>query len=252
MKGSNSTGSAQDNTAAQENNGSRRDVAQFDHFLDTHPEIAEQVRKDPSLLDNRQFVQNHPALQTYLQNHPTIRDDVRQNPVAFMQRESQFNNREDAYHDANAGDRDRDSWRGKDAARFNHFLDTHPEIAQQVRKDPSLLDNRQFVQNHPALQTYLQNNPGLRDEVRQNPDTFAQQENRADTSEGTHHFSNGNTTTSTTHGSGSGANSTQQSANGGRTTGASGTAGSATGSTNMKGSSSTGSPTTSPVEPKQW
>jgi hypothetical protein len=151
----------------------RRDVASFGRFLDDHREIAEQVRKDPSLLDNRNFVQNHPALQTYPQDNPGVRDQIRQNPNAFMQQEDAFN------RDANMRDRDpgaaRDDDR-RDVANFARFLDDHREIAEQVRKDPSQLDNRNFVQNHPALQAYLQDNPGVRDQIRQNPNAFMQQE----------------------------------------------------------------------------
>ncbi len=56
----------QDRQAVQGNDNrtdnDRRDVASFDRFLDEHREIAEQVRKDPSLLDNRDFLRDHPAL----------------------------------------------------------------------------------------------------------------------------------------------------------------------------------------------
>jgi hypothetical protein len=154
-----------------DNDATRRDVADFAHFLDSHPELAEQVRKDPSLLDNRQFVHDHPALEAYLQNHPGVRDEIRQNPNAFMREEDRFDNREGAYR----GDRDY-----RNVAEFDHFLDSHREIGEQVRRDPSLLDNRQFVQNHPALETYLRDNPGVRDEIRQNPRAFMQQEDRFD------------------------------------------------------------------------
>ena len=77
--------------------------------------------------------------------------------------------------DRDAKGRDRDADR-REVANFDRFLDGHREIAEQVRKDPSLLDNRNFVQNHPALQTYLQDNPGVRDQLRQNPNAFMRQE----------------------------------------------------------------------------
>src|SRR5216110_3453387 len=38
-------------------------IADMDRFLDSHPEVAEQLRKDPSLIRNEEFVENHPALQ---------------------------------------------------------------------------------------------------------------------------------------------------------------------------------------------
>src|ERR1700732_5416702 len=62
----------------------RGELASFDKFLDGHREIAEQVRKDPSLVNNKQFVQGHPALQTYLQQHPNVSAEIRENPNAFM------------------------------------------------------------------------------------------------------------------------------------------------------------------------
>jgi hypothetical protein len=254
--------------ASDDRGADRRDVANFNRFLDEHREVAEQVRKDPSLLDNRTFVQNHPALQTYLQNNPGVREQLSQNPNGFMRqedaysRDSNMRDRDGAGQDRNASGQDRDAAgqdrnangqdrdaagqdrnangqdrdaagqdrnangqdrdaagqdrnangqdrdaagqdrnangqdrdaagqdrdangqdrdaRGqdrRDVANFNRFLDEHHEVAEQVRKDPSLLDNRTFVQNHPALQTYLQNNPGVRGQLSQNPNGFMRQE----------------------------------------------------------------------------
>src|ERR1700733_832011 len=172
----------------QDRDGDRRDVAKFYRFLDEHREIAQQVRKDPSLLENRNFVQNHPALQTYLQDNPGVRDQLRQDPNAFMRQEDAYN-RDSNMRDRDAGGQARDAGRQdrdaggqgretdrRDVAKFDRFLDEHREVAQQVRKDPSLLDNRNFVQNHPALQTYLQDNPGVRDQLRQDPNAFMRQE----------------------------------------------------------------------------
>ena len=151
----------------------RRDVANFDQFLDSHREIAEQVRKDPSLLDNRTFVQDHPALQTYLNDNPGVRDQLRQNPNAFMRQEDAYDRDTNMRNRDPNGNRDADR---RDVANFDRFLDQHREIAEQVRKDPSRLDDRTFVQDHPALQTYLQDNPGVREQIRQNPNAFMRQE----------------------------------------------------------------------------
>ena len=50
----------------------RQELASFDQFLDSHRETAEQLRKDPSLVNNEEFLKSHPALQTYLQQHPQV------------------------------------------------------------------------------------------------------------------------------------------------------------------------------------
>src|SRR5580700_625758 len=160
---------AQDTRPVQDRDASREQLANFDRFLDSHRETADQLRKDPSLVDNREFVTNHPALQTYLQDHPAIREAIRQNPDSFMRAEDRLDRRE-ADRDANRAE----------LANLDRFLDSHREISEQLRKDPSLVDNREFVKNHPALQTYLQDHPAVREQLRQNPNAFMQEENRFD------------------------------------------------------------------------
>jgi len=150
----------------------RRQLASFDNFLDSHPEVAEQLRKDPSLVNKQEFVSAHPALQEYLQQHPEIQKEISENPNAFMHQEERFDRREDR-------GRDNDVTR-RELAEMDRFMDSHPEIAEQLRKDPSLVDNRQFVQNHPALQRFLADHPGVREEYKENPNAFMHQEERFD------------------------------------------------------------------------
>ena len=162
------TPNPQDNSRpAQESDITRKELANFDEFLDSHREIAEQVRKDPSLLDNQQFLKDHRVLQKYLWNHPGVREEVKENPTVFMHAENRYERSEDA------------AFREK-LASFDKFLDNHREIAEQVRKNPSLLDDQQYLTAHPELQAYLQNHSGVRNAVRANPDVFMRQEERFD------------------------------------------------------------------------
>jgi hypothetical protein len=175
----------QDRQAGQTDDITRRDLAQFDQFLDGHREIADQLRKTPSLIDDPQYLQSHPELNAYLQDHPSVKQEISQQPNTFMRLEDLYardhntRDRDAAWQDrdANRGDvnRDRDADR-RDVANFDRFLDDHREIAQQVRKDPSLLDNQKFVHDHPALESYLRDNPGVRDQIRQDPNAFMRQE----------------------------------------------------------------------------
>jgi hypothetical protein len=155
----------------QDNDTTRQELASFDQFLDSHRETAEQLRKDPSLIKNDEFVKSHPALQTYLQQHPGVREEISENPNAFMRKESRY--------DRFQGNRDGDTTR-RELSSFDQFLDGHREIGEQLRKDPSLVKNDQFVKNHPALQTYLQQHPEVREEAKENPNAFMQQEARYD------------------------------------------------------------------------
>lgn len=155
----------------------RAELQRFDEFLDGHHEIAEQVRKKPSLMNNEGFVESHPALLTYLQGHPEVRQEIRRDPSAFIQREEGFERREDGR------DRDNDGNRAE-RERFDQFLDSHREIAEQVRKNPSLVDNDEFSKNHPELQAYLQEHPGVRNDIRDDPNGFMRQESDYDRREG--------------------------------------------------------------------
>ncbi|MGB9468962.1 MAG: hypothetical protein WBQ59_06395, partial [Candidatus Acidiferrum sp.] len=129
---------------------------------------------DPSLVDNQQFLKAHPALQTYLQEHPAVRQELKENPSAFTRQEDR--------NDRNESDRDRGATR-RELANFNQFLDSHRETADQLRKDPSLADNQQFLKDHPELQAYLQQHPAVQQELKNNPNTFMQEEARYDRGE---------------------------------------------------------------------
>ncbi len=151
----------------------RAQLGRMDQFLDSHPEIAEQLRKDPRLIKNDEFTKTHPALQEFLQQHPGIREEFSENPNGFMRQEQRFDRREDGR------DRDSDTTRAQ-LARMDQFLDGHPEIAEQLRKDPRLIKNDEFTKNHPALQEFLQQHPGIREEFSENPNAFMRQEQRFD------------------------------------------------------------------------
>ncbi|HXA78148.1 MAG TPA: hypothetical protein VNV41_13540 [Candidatus Acidoferrales bacterium] len=209
----------QNPVAFMQEDAQRSELAQFSRFLDTHREIAQQLRSNPTLSENYNFLQNHPELRRYLQEHTAVRQVLHDNPETFMQEEEGFSHnsdgrdrdadarnggvdpdrgavgngldRDDARNansdrDADARSTDRDRERKavspdrdtdqRNAVRFDEFLDGHREIAEQVRKDPSLANNREFIQNHPTLQTFLQNNPGVRDDLRRDPNVFIHQE----------------------------------------------------------------------------
>ncbi|HYR79954.1 MAG TPA: hypothetical protein VEO55_08100 [Candidatus Dormibacteraeota bacterium] len=62
-------------------------VVNTDAYLDQHPQIAKRLAKDPTLIDNQQFVENHPGLQKYLHDHPNARHEFKSHPYKFMKRE---------------------------------------------------------------------------------------------------------------------------------------------------------------------
>ncbi len=144
----------------------RQQLSGFDQFLDNHSEIATQLRNNPALINNEEFVENHPELQTYLQQHPEVREELSQNPNAVMRQEQRFDRQEDRDHD-----RDRDVTQ-RELANMDGFMDSHPEISEQLRKNPTLVNNKEFVEDHPALKQFLAQHPGVSEEIRENPNAF--------------------------------------------------------------------------------
>lgn len=70
------------------------DVKAFDQFLDSHPEVAKDLRGNPSLVDDQQFVSSHPGLKEFLESHPNIRKEIKAHPEAFMNKEKKYENHE--------------------------------------------------------------------------------------------------------------------------------------------------------------
>lgn len=160
----------------------RQQLAGFDQFLDNHPELNEQIRQNPSLVNNEEFVEKHPDLQNYLTQHPQVREDLQRNRNAVMGQERRFDRREDWDSDR---DRDRNHDRRDDITRgemanMDRFMDSHPEIAEQLRKNPSLVNNKDFVEDHTALRQFLSEHPELREEFKENPGAFMQDEQHFD------------------------------------------------------------------------
>jgi hypothetical protein len=69
----------------------------------------------------------------------------------------------------NRDDRDRDSH-----SSFGRFLGGHSEIAEQLKRDPSLAKREDYLRNHPELQQYLNAHPDVRAKLNADPQHFVQ------------------------------------------------------------------------------
>jgi hypothetical protein len=139
-----------------------REVAVMNQFLDKHPEIAEQLQKDPKLIDDKKWVADHPALQAFMADHSEVREAFDDHPYAFMRDEERY----DHHHDRNGG------MNGDELSSFHQFLQGHGAIASELSQNPSLASNREYLENHAELQSYLKANPQVNDELQQDPQSF--------------------------------------------------------------------------------
>jgi hypothetical protein len=58
----------------------RDDVASFGQFLGGHSDLAQQLSRDPSLANNKEFLASHRDLQEYLKTHPEVQHQLATNP----------------------------------------------------------------------------------------------------------------------------------------------------------------------------
>ena len=149
----------------RDNDITRRELLNFDRFLDSHPDIAKDLRSNPGLANDPNYLSAHPELQQFLDKHPGVREELRENPKRFLYRERRFDRR--------GGDITRGELRNFDA-----FLDNHPDIEKDLKQNPGLANDPNYLAQHPDLQQFLDKHPGVRQELKENPKQFFNRERR--------------------------------------------------------------------------
>ena len=61
-------------------------------------------------------------------------------------------------------------------ARFESFLDQHPNIEARLRENPEIVNNPAFQKNHPLIAQYLARHPGINAELAARPRWFIHRE----------------------------------------------------------------------------
>jgi len=159
----------------RDNDITRRELTNFDRFLDSHPNIAQDLRANPGLVNEPNYLSQHPELQEFLKNHAGVREELKENPRLFLNRERRF--------ERSGGDIARGELRS-----FDGFLDKHPEIDEQLRKNPRLVNDPNYLSQHPELQEYLKNHPRVSEELKEHPKFFMHRERKFEHHErGEHH-----------------------------------------------------------------
>ncbi len=188
------------------------EVAKFNQFLDAHPTVAQQLAANPSLINDPNFIANHPHLHHFLQNHPGVRAQIHQNPGQFMFREGHFQWHypnmpgypgyggypgQPGYpvHPGYPGQPGNPGYGGLSYGRpvtrgphplwySDKYLDAHPEVAQQLERNPKLVDNPEYREHHPGLDEFLARHPDARQWWQSHPEKFMHHEERFDQREG--------------------------------------------------------------------
>src|SRR5690242_14985398 len=60
------------------------ELRDFQAFLNGHPEVREDLSKNPNLVKDAKYLQAHSGLSQFLQSHPRIRQEADANPSGFV------------------------------------------------------------------------------------------------------------------------------------------------------------------------
>jgi hypothetical protein len=107
------------------------EAADFDAFLDAHPEIDAQLRTNPLLINDQKWLQDHPEVLVYFDHHPQAKNEIAGGPSYFIRREGRRASREARQR--------RENLRKQEIANFHQFLSSNPRISAQLNADPLLI-----------------------------------------------------------------------------------------------------------------
>lgn len=153
-----------------ESEGAAAQFRSFDAFLHDHPWIAKKLWEKPQCANDPGFLNGNKEIKQWLDDHPAAARAFHDDPAGFMERERHFQ----IYGADFAGGNGR---RGE-LARFDWFLDGHPDIRHALMRRPELADNREYLEHHPELREFLHQHPALRTELQDHPHEFMEREAR--------------------------------------------------------------------------
>lgn len=139
---------------------SERDLRSFEDYLDSHWETAQELYRDPDLLNDRRFLRAHPALRDWLDDHPKAADVICANPRQFLWRQRAAQRRSSRPPSP------------EDLRSFERYLDTHSDVADALYRDPELVNDTRFVRSHRSLDDWLQDHPDAARAISDQPRDF--------------------------------------------------------------------------------
>jgi hypothetical protein len=135
-----------------------RETGTMENYLTNHPKVADELHNNPSLINNPQWLSQHPEVNNWMSSHPNMKADAASHPDQFVN-----------HTERETLNRDR-----KELNKTDSFLSQHPALANQLSKNPNLVDDPKFVADHPALQNYMKDHPGVAQEWKDHPEGFAE------------------------------------------------------------------------------
>ena len=145
------------------------EAARFDSFLKANPQIAGALGTNPDLIDSASFMAKYPVLTAWLNDHPNVAKELKANPTELLKVAV------DLHSAASSPAFKAMSSTGislGEVTRFDFFLSSHPNIAKELKSNPSLITSDAFMAKNPALSAWLTAHPDIAKELQTNPQVF--------------------------------------------------------------------------------
>jgi hypothetical protein len=122
-------------------NQDTRPADKWNRELEANPNFADRYRQNPSIIDSN-LESEEPEIAEFMRTNPEVR--------SYLERYSRRNSRDDRDEDLRAD------------SGLDSFMANHPNVARQLRDNPSLINDPEFVRKHPNLHEYLRDHPDAR------------------------------------------------------------------------------------------
>jgi hypothetical protein len=143
-----------------------RELRSFDAFLDAHDETAQELYREPQLINNERFLRGHRDLRDWLADHEEAAEAIHADPRAAIWHERTAERRDEEHRSASTQISERD------LRSFEDYLNAHDETAQALYQNPDLINDRQFVRRHDALHDWLEDHKEAAATIQANPQKF--------------------------------------------------------------------------------
>lgn len=154
---------------------SENDLRSFERYLDEHWETAQELYRNPDLINDREYVRDHTALRNWLEDHPEAAREIRENPRAVLWSERGRPSRDSDASSTRLTDRQRRSW--------DDFLDDHRTVARDLARNPDLVNDPQYVRDHESLDDWFDEHREAAAIIRANPSAYIARSSRSSESD---------------------------------------------------------------------
>jgi hypothetical protein len=154
-----------------ENTESRKEMMEFQYFLSSQPGLAVTLQNDPSLANSQNFLNQHDDFWQFLNSHPYVQHGLQSNATGFMERVQRLSVPSAA---TSRGDwtASGDQQQRQETRDWVQFMSDHPWIADKLRQNPGLANNREFANDNQPLAQFLNSHPYVQSQFRADPNGF--------------------------------------------------------------------------------